>query len=117
TLLAQEFDADRLEVRGQTFAVAEHVGRTSAFMSAVSAARNGTIAYAEATFQRGRLMWIDRGGNALGPAGVRDGDYADFRLTPDEKQLAASLIDSKTATEVWLTDLVRSSTIRFASGG
>src|SRR5262249_39598053 len=35
-----------------------------------------------------------------------------------EKHLAASLLDPKTgAVEIWLTDLARSSTLRFSSGG
>jgi serine/threonine protein kinase len=37
TLLGQTFDADRLELKGQPFFVAEHVGRSTSFMSGVSA--------------------------------------------------------------------------------
>ena len=118
TLLGQDFDAERLELKGQPFLVAEHVGRNSGFMSAVSASRTGTIAYAGTISQNGRLAWIDRGGNPLGSTGTPEGDYADFRLSPDEKRLAASLVDPKTNTvEIWLTDLARSSTSRLASGG
>src|SRR5207245_1785723 len=46
TLQGQAFDAERLELNGQPFQIAEHVGRNTAFMSAVSASRTGTIAYA-----------------------------------------------------------------------
>jgi eukaryotic-like serine/threonine-protein kinase len=117
TLLGQAFDAERLELKGQPFLVAEHVGRNTAFMSAVSASRTGTIAYAGTISQNGRLAWIDRGGNPLGSTGMPEGDYADFRLSPDEKRLAASLVDPKTnAVEIWLTDFARSSTSLFASG-
>jgi eukaryotic-like serine/threonine-protein kinase len=118
TLLGQGFDAARLELRSQPFLVAEHVGRTTAYMSAVSASRTGTIAYAGALAQNGRLTWFDRGGHPLGSPGTLEGDYADFRLSPDDKRLAASLVDPKTNTvEIWLTDLARSSTSRLASGG
>ncbi len=119
TLLGQAFDTKRLEFNGQSFLVAEHVGRNSAFMSAVSASRTGTtIAYAGTIAQNGRLTWVDRGGNALGPTGTPDGDYVDFRLSPDEKRLAASLVNAKAGTvDIWLTDLARNSTSRFASGG
>src|SRR5262249_2556021 len=62
--------------------------------------------------------WIDRSGNALGAVFTPDGDYVDFRLSPDEKHLAASLVNARTnSVEIWLTDLARSSSSRFASGG
>jgi serine/threonine protein kinase len=118
TLLGQDFDAERLDLKGQPFLVAEHVGRTTAYMSAVSTSRTGTIAYAGTLSQNGRLAWMDRGGNPLGSPGTPEGDYTDFRLSPDETRLAASLVDPKTNTvEIWLTDLARSSTSRVASGG
>ena len=117
-LQGQAFDAKRLQLNGQPFLVAEHVGRNSAFMSAVSASGVGTIAYAGTIAQNGRLTWIDRSGSALGTAGTPDGDYVDFRLSPDEKRLAVSLVNVKAGSvEIWLTDLARNSTSRFASGG
>jgi len=117
TLLAQDFDGERLTLKGQPFLVAEHVGRNTAYMGALSASRTGTIAYAGPLSQKGRLTWIDRGGHALGPAGTPEADYTDFRLSPDEKRLAASMVDLKTNTVgVWITDLVRGGTSRFASG-
>jgi serine/threonine protein kinase/Tol biopolymer transport system component len=116
TLLAQAFDSERLELRGQPLVVGEHVGRNSSLMSAVSASRTGTIAYAGAIPQSGRLTWIDRSGNAVGSIGT-EGDYTDFRLSPDEKRVAFSLVDPKAGTiEIWLTDLARNSTSRFAFG-
>jgi WD40-like Beta Propeller Repeat len=117
-LLAQVFDAQRLELSGQPFVVAEHAGRNTAFMSAVSASRTGTLAYAGIVSQAGRLTWIDRGGKTLAAVGAPDGDYTDFRLAPDETRLAASLFDPKSnAIEIWLTDLVRRSSSRVALAG
>jgi len=117
SLLGQDFDAERLDLKGQPFLVAEHVGRTSAFMSAVSASRTQRIAYAGTISQRGRLMWMDRKGTVLSSASAAEGDYTDFRLSPDETRLAASLVDPRTNTiDIWLTDLTRGSTSRVASG-
>ena len=118
TLLGQAFDAERIELNGQPFVVAEHVGRNTAFMSAVSASRTGTIAYAGTLSRNGGLAWMDRGGILLGATGAPEVDYTDFRLSPDETRLAASLVDPKTnAVEIWLTDLARRSTSRVASVG
>src|SRR5262249_46309953 len=73
---------------------------------------------ASAISENGRLTWTDRGGNPVGIAGIPDGDYTDFRLSPDEKRLATSLVDPKTGSiEIWLADLVRNNTSRFAFGG
>jgi Tol biopolymer transport system component/predicted Ser/Thr protein kinase len=117
TLLGQALDAKRREVSGQPFLIAEHVGRSSAFQSAISASRVGSIAYAGTIAQNGRLTWFDRGGKALGSAGP-EGDYADFRLSPTEKLLAASLVDSKTGTvDIWMHDLARGSNTRTTRGG
>jgi Tol biopolymer transport system component len=61
---------------------------------------------------------MDRKGNPLASTGPLDGDYIDFRLSPDEQRLAVSLVDPKTnIVEIWLTDLARSSTARISSGG
>src|SRR5262249_46358242 len=97
--------------------VAQHVGRNSSEMSAVSASLTGIIAYAGAISQNGRLTWIDRRGNPIGSLGTPEGDYTDFRLSPDEKHVVFSIVDSKAGNvEIWLTDLTRNSTSRFAFG-
>jgi Tol biopolymer transport system component/predicted Ser/Thr protein kinase len=117
SLLGQAFDAERLEVSGQPFLIAEHAGRSTAYLSAVSTSRAGTIAYAGTIAQNGRLTWLDRGGNALGSA-APEGEYTDFRLSPNEKSLAASLVDPKAGTvDVWMTDLARGSNTRLTRGG
>jgi dipeptidyl aminopeptidase/acylaminoacyl peptidase len=117
TLLGQAFDAERLEASGQPFLVAEHVGRSSAFQSAISASRTGTLAYAGTIADNGRPTWFDRGGKPLGSAGP-EGDYTDFRLSPNEKSLAASLVDPKAGTvDVWMTDLARGSNTRVTHEG
>jgi Tol biopolymer transport system component len=117
TLMAQAFDAERLEVSGQPVFVAEHVGRSTPALSAVTASRNRTIAYAGALLLDGRLTWFDRGGKPLGSAGP-DGDYADFRLSPDERSVAASLVEPKAGpVDIWMIDLARGNTSPFTSGG
>jgi len=117
TLMAQAFDAERLKVSGQKFLVAEHAGHNTPGLSAVAASRTGTIAYAGSILANGRLTWFDRSGNPLVSAGP-EGDYIDFRLSPDDRSLAASLVDPKAATvAIWMTDLARGSTSRFSSAG
>ncbi len=118
TLLAQQFDAERLELTGQPFVVAEHVGRNTSSMSAVSASRTGALGYASTLSQNSRLTWFDRTGRPLGSAGMPEGDHPDFRLSPDQKRLAASRVNPTNNTiELWVTDLERGSTSRFEGIG
>jgi serine/threonine protein kinase len=117
TLMAQAFDVERLAPGGRPFLVAEHAGRNSGSISAISVSRNHTVAYAGTLFQKSRLTWFDRGGKAVGTVGP-EGEYTDFRLSPDEMSVATSLVDLKDGNvEIWMTDLARNSTSRFASGG
>jgi Tol biopolymer transport system component/predicted Ser/Thr protein kinase len=116
TLVSQPFDAERLELGSQPFPVADQVGRWSSGNGAFSSSRSGTVAYAISDLQSGRLTWFDRGGNLLGSVGS-DGDYTDVRLSPDQKQVAASLVGPTTGNpDIWLTDLTRGSTSRFTAG-
>jgi Tol biopolymer transport system component len=116
-LLGQAFDPDRLELKAQPFFIAEHVGRSSSFLSAVSASLTGTIAYARPIAQNGRLTWLDRDGSAHDSI-TTEGDYTDFRLSADETRLAASRVDPKTnAVEIWITNLARGNSSLLSSGG
>jgi len=60
--------------------------------------------------------WFDRSGNPSGPIGP-PGDYIDFRLSPDQTRLAASLSDLKTGVpDIWLTDLALGNPAPFTFG-
>jgi Tol biopolymer transport system component len=66
----------------------------------------------------GRLTWFDRKGAEMGSVGP-DGehDYADFRLSGDEKRLAASLVNPKLSVpDVWVFDLARGSASQLTFG-
>lgn len=114
TLIAQRFDAEHLELREQPFSVAQRVGRNSPGKIAVSASRTGVLAYADSLFRLGRLTWFDRAGKRLNSLPGPEGDYPDFRVSPNEERVALSLVDPKTgAPDVWLVDHARGSMSRF----
>ena len=115
-LVGQAFDAKHLEFIGQPFAVAEGIGHSSTGYSAFSASDTGVLAYAGPILRFGQLIWYDRAGKALGSIGP-PGDYIDLRLSPNARELAASLRDPKSGNiDIWLTDIARRSTSRFTSG-
>jgi eukaryotic-like serine/threonine-protein kinase len=116
TLMGQAFDANLLELSGQPFVVQGRVGRSSTGNGSFSACSAGVLAHADTLSQHSRLTWFDRSGNpseSVGPPG----DYTDFRLSPDQTRLAASVADTKTGfADIWLTDLSRGSTAPFTFG-
>jgi Tol biopolymer transport system component len=116
-MLGQAFDADRLELRGQPFAIAAGVGRSSASQSAISvSASSETLAYAGVNSINVRPTWFNRGGNRLDSLSP-DGDYLNLQLSPNGKRLASSLVDPKTGdADIWLTDLERGGTSRVTFG-
>ncbi|HEX3992656.1 MAG TPA: hypothetical protein VHX39_15920, partial [Acetobacteraceae bacterium] len=115
-LLAQPFDAGSLELKGSPFPVADRVGRSSFGDGAVAVSQTGVLAYAGPILRTGHLTWFDRMGSEIGIAGA-EGDYTDFRLSPDGTRLAASLVDARAGwPDIWLTDLTRGSTFRYTFG-
>ena len=99
TLMAQPFDADTFTLTGQTFPVAESVGR-------FSVSQNGALAYmAGGPTSRQELLWVDRSGKPLGVAAAA-AEYRAVRLSPDEKSIAFHRTEGANV-DVWVLDLVR----------
>lgn len=104
TLFAQSFDADRLELKGNTFPVAEHIGP-----SALSVSAAGPIVYRALPTSGGQqeFVWIDRSGreidkvvypnnsNGIGPA-----------LSSDAHHLAISKPENANM-DIWAFDVSR----------
>ena len=98
TLMAQLFDPETFRLTGDIFPVAEPVSQFS-----VSA--NGALAYTSGTTAaRQELLWMDRTGKQLGSAGP-PGDYANFRLSPDEKSVAFNRLGA--GQDIWVLDIAR----------
>jgi Tol biopolymer transport system component/DNA-binding winged helix-turn-helix (wHTH) protein len=106
TLMAQRFDADRLQLRGEAFAVANGVEYLSSVARALfSVSENGTLVYqtgSGATFSQ--LEWFDREGKQLGTVGT-PARYANPRLAPDGKRVAVDIDDPQSSnTDIWLLE-------------
>ena len=115
-LLAQPFNADRLELSGQPFVLAEKVGHATTGYSSMSVSGAGTLAYSGPILRPGRLTWFNREGKTAGTI-AQEGEYLDFRLSPDGNRVAASLINPKSGdVDIWLSDISRGSTSRLTSG-
>jgi Tol biopolymer transport system component len=117
TLMAQRFDAERREISGEPFPVAEEIqiqGNAGIF----SASNNGVLVYrAGDSLAGGELSWMDRSGKALSTLGD-PGSYGDLELSPDGKRLALSVrssVVSNAQTDVWIIEIDRNVRTRFTS--
>lgn len=115
TLMAQGFDAGKLELMGEQFPVAEHVDRlpSNFFFSLFSVSETGVLVYRSGTAGNAQLAWFDRGGKQLGTVGP-PGPYFNPCLSPDEKRLAVGRWDQQGGPgDIWLIELGRDTPTRF----
>ena len=114
TLMAQPFDATKLQLTGEPFPIAEQVGYNVATGRAFfSVSETGVLAFLSSSAPNTQLAWFDRGGKQLAAVGTQAAD-AWPRLSPDEKRVAVSRVDPQAgAADIWLIDLARNTPSRF----
>jgi eukaryotic-like serine/threonine-protein kinase len=82
-LLAQAFDANRLEVRENPVSVANDVGLNSVTNQGLfSVSNSGTLVFFAGAVGQSELVWVDRAGRRIGEAGPR-GIFNSLSLSPD----------------------------------
>jgi Tol biopolymer transport system component len=114
-LLAYPFDVDRLQLTGEPIRLADAVGGSTTARASFAASMAGVLAYAGPVVTPSRLEWFDRSGNVIGRAGDV-GDYVNFRISPDGRQVALTRVDEKTnTTDIWLLDVSRNIRTKFTS--
>ncbi len=109
TLMAQPFDAARLEMVGDAFPIAEQVQYEPGFTRGVfSVSENGVLAYQTgAVVSNSQFAWFDRSGKSLGMLGDQ-ALYSLLRLSPDGKRAAVMIADAQTGrSDIWLYDVAR----------
>jgi Tol biopolymer transport system component len=112
TLMAQPFDAAKLQLSGEPFPVAEQVTFTGQYSySNFSISDTGTMVFWSGSISNRQLIWFDREGKSLGPVGPQ-GEYNDIVLSPDEKRVAIQRTEGGNS-DIWLLDLARGLPSRF----
>jgi eukaryotic-like serine/threonine-protein kinase len=116
-LLAQPFDARRLELTGEPVALAEGVGTTLGY-GFFSSSSNGILAYRTGSSGGAyRLTWFDRQGKALGTTGTPAALFASDSISPDGTRALFGRIDLQSANvDLWLLDFSRDTSTRFTFG-
>ena len=113
TLMAQPFDARRLELRDAPVPVAQDVGITWYFTGMFSVSDAGVFVYrtasAPGTFQ---LTWTDRQGKTVGTVGP-PGTDGRVVLSPDGQRAIAKDAPYNVPGDLWMLDLASGGRTRF----
>jgi eukaryotic-like serine/threonine-protein kinase len=119
TLLAQPFDAGKLELSGEPLPIAEHVSHSiGQRLAAITVAENGVLAFRSGGSGGNLPVWFDRRGHKLGSLDAlgKDGAYVSVALSRDEQHAAIERVDPQPGNiDIWLFDLVRKIPSRFTS--
>ena len=104
TLMAQPFDAKKMELAGDARPLAERV-------RGFSASPNGVLTFTSAgSSGNSQLTWVDRKGNVLSTAGDI-GEYRDLALSPDGMRAAYAR-----GIDLWLFEFGRGFATKFTVG-
>jgi dipeptidyl aminopeptidase/acylaminoacyl peptidase len=117
TLMAQPFDAGKLQTTGDAIPIAEQVDSNGgrAAQNQFSISQNGVLAYTSGvTGGSGRLTWFDRSGKVAGTLGAPNVTYWGA-ISPDGMTVAVDRTDQG-LTDIWLHDLTRGTATRFTFG-
>jgi serine/threonine protein kinase/Tol biopolymer transport system component len=116
TLMAQRFDARRLELVGEALPLVEQVQDTlrSPTVGVFSVSENGLLAYQMSrSAGSSQLTWFDRSGVQLGVLGDQ-ALYSNPRLSPDRKMASVGIIDSQSGRpDIWVYEVARARRTRF----
>ncbi len=116
TLMAQPFDAKRMELAGNAVPIAEQVLKTG-----FSASSTGVLAFVSGDeviasmrgVMQGRLTWHDRKGNELATVD-EPGLYRTLALSPGGERVAFERAEPRTQNwDIWVYDTARGASSRF----
>lgn len=91
SLLAQSFDAEKLQLTGQPFPLVQNVSYFSPSASGnFSVSENGVLVY-QTAYPMSELLWVDRSGNRVATLGQPAPYNGTVRLSPDGQRLLAGV--------------------------
>jgi serine/threonine protein kinase len=103
SLLAQPFDADRFQLAGEPFAIAQNVIYFGPTLSAsFSVSENGVLVY-QAGFPNSQLKWYNRAGDEVGEVGRPSQFWGNVRISREGRRVAAPVWSPENgAPGIWI---------------
>lgn len=114
TLMAQGFDVDRLELRGDATPLGEVLMDPGNWAVMASASETGVLVFQSAGEPKSPVVIFDRSGQALGPA-PPSGQLDELRMAPDWKR-AAVAVSKGPVGDVFIYDLKTGTRTRLTYG-
>ena len=117
TLMAQPFDAKRLETTGEAFPIVEQIqpGRVQS-TGIFSVSEQGVMVYQTGAGLSGsRLTWFDRNGKPTGVLGDL-APYSSLCLSPDGNKATVAIADLIGRSDLWLYEVARGLRTPFTFG-
>jgi eukaryotic-like serine/threonine-protein kinase len=117
-LMAQAFDPDRLELKGDPVPLADHIAVNGATVRAMfSASDTGRLIYQTGEASQGwTLAWWSRNAK-LGDAITKTEHYLHPSLSPDGKKMAVVVFaGNQGVADIWVFDLTRETSTRLTFG-
>jgi Tol biopolymer transport system component/tRNA A-37 threonylcarbamoyl transferase component Bud32 len=118
-LVAQRFDARRLQLSGEPLAIGEapaSMGGAYTSSRAASVSATGALAYLGDKLANTKLVWFDRSGRQVGGVTVPPGNYSEVSFAPDGRRAAVVLTARPDESDIWIADLERGGATRFTFG-
>jgi Tol biopolymer transport system component len=117
TLLAQRFDEQTLQMRGEPVVIAEDVGANPvSYQGLFSASHTGVLAYRDAA-PGAQLAWFNRSGQWLENVGA-PGEYNALCMTPDGRRIVYDRADASSGNiDLWTMDLATAATTQLTFAG
>ena len=109
TLMAQAFDPERGQLKGDAHPVAERIASDFWGFGFFDVSENGVLIYQAGDSLEKRITWFDRAGKELS-AGER-GSYVTLRLSPDGTKIAYDVVGDL-SKDIWVDELTRGAHIR-----
>jgi len=104
SLMAQEFDVDRLEVKGEARPIGPVLREGGNWGVIATASENGVLLFQSSGEVKYPILWFDRSGRSLGPTPLT-GQVQDLRLSPDGTRAAAMNFEGGPSPDVVVYDL------------
>ena len=117
SLLAQPFDAERLQVTGEPVSIANNMHVFAPTGAAdFSISKTGALVY-ESLLKRSHIAWVDRVGRELERISPDNLSVVDVRASLDGHKIAAAVYNAeKDGNEIWVYDTQSKASRVFASG-